>query len=98
MPRNGLRSTVPSELFGLVSLEQLYLSSNSLRGSLPLSLELTSLREMDLSRKSLAGMTPGALGLLESLEVLHMHVSIYNVVGDKRYMYIIVSLIDSIIG
>jgi len=41
MSRNGLRGTVPSELFGLVSLEELYLSSNSLRGTLPLSLELS---------------------------------------------------------
>jgi len=82
MSRNGLRGTVPSELFGLVSLEELYLSLNSLRGTLPLSLELTSLCEMDLSRKSLTGMTPGALGSLGSLEVLQMHVSTYNVVGD----------------
>jgi len=53
---------------------------------------------MDLSRNSLTGMTPGALGSLGSLEVLQMHVSIYYVVGDKRSIYIIVSLIDSIIG
>jgi len=98
MSRNGLRGTVPSELFGLVSLETLYLSWNSLRGSLPLSVELTSLREMDLSNNKLTGMLPGALGSLESLEVLQMQVSIYNVVGDKRDVYIIVSLIDRIIG
>ena len=79
MSRNGLRGTFPSEVFGLVSLDEMNLSWNSLRGSLPLSMESASLREIDLSDNKLTGMVPGALGSLESLEVLRMHVSMYNV-------------------
>ena len=91
MPRNGLNGTVPSELFGLASLETLNLSSNSLHGTLPLTMELISLRKMDLSDNKLTGTIPGALSSLESLEQLQMHVSIYNVVGVKRYLYHIFS-------
>ncbi len=77
LSRNGLRGVIPSELFGLVSLEELNLSGNSLNGPLPLSLDLMSLREMNLSVNSLTGTLSGALGSLESLEVLKMNVSIY---------------------
>ena len=80
MSRNGLRGTVPPELFGLVSLEEMNFSWNSLRGSLPLSMELISLREMDLSHNKLTGMLPGALGSLKSLEVLQMDVSMHNII------------------
>ena len=80
MSRNGLRGTLPPELFGLVSLEELNLSWNNLSGSLPLSMESISLREIDLSYNMLTGMLPGALGSLESLEVLNINVSVYNVI------------------
>jgi len=75
MSGNSLRGTLPSELFGLTLLEDLDMSENRLSGSLPLSLELISLREMNLSRNLITGMLPGALGSLEYLEVLRMNVS-----------------------
>ena len=98
MSHNGLRGTVASELFGLASLEELNLSWNVLSGSLPLSLELISLREMNLSYNKFTGMLPGALGSLESLEVLQMNVSIYNIVGNKRDIHSILSLVDRLIS
>jgi len=98
MSCNGLRGTVGSELFGLASLEKLNLSWNGLSGSLPLSLELISLREMNLSYNKFTGILPGALGSLESLEVLQMQVSIYNVVGNKRDIHTMFSLVDRLIS
>jgi len=69
----GLRGTLPSELFGLVSLDEINLSWNSLTGSLPMSMELTSLREMNLRRNVLTGTLPRALGSLDFFEILESH-------------------------
>jgi len=98
MSHSGLLGTVPPELFGLVSLEEMNLSWNSLSGSLPTSMELISLHEMDLSYNKLTGMLPGSLGSLESLEVLKTNVSMHNAISDIRDIHTIFSLVDSLIG
>ena len=67
----GLSGPLPAELFGLSSLQQLYLASVGLAGPLPPEIgRLTELRSLDLRRSGLGGPLPAALGDLVNLVTL----------------------------
>jgi len=55
MSRNSWCGTLPSELFRLVSIQDMNFSCISLTGSLPMLIELISWREIILRRNELTG-------------------------------------------
>ena len=71
---NQLDGTIPAELGGLASLEQLYLQRNRLTGGIPAELgALASLQWLLLNDNALTGPVPGDLGGLAGLAGLLLH-------------------------
>jgi hypothetical protein len=70
---NNLNGTLPSELYGLSSLEELVLWGNSLQGTLPSHLGmLTWLTSLQLGKNLLSGSFPESFSNLRKLEWLYM--------------------------
>ena len=71
---NALGGRLPTELGRIVSLQDLVLSANSLRGALPedVFLQLRALQNIDLGENQLSGSLPSALGLLPALVALDL--------------------------
>nr|GEX47759.1 receptor-like protein kinase 5 [Tanacetum cinerariifolium] len=64
---NRLEGSIPSDLFLLKNLTQVYLYGNNLTGAIPDSIEAWNLEIMDLSANKLTGKIPDGFGNLTSL-------------------------------
>ena len=70
---NNLRGTLPSEISGLIALQELDLEDNQISGPIPSTVGLLSnLEELDLSKNDMTGTIPVQLGNLDDLDVLDL--------------------------
>eukprot|EP00592_Proboscia_alata_P019869 CAMPEP_0194413768 /NCGR_PEP_ID=MMETSP0176-20130528/12348_1 /TAXON_ID=216777 /ORGANISM="Proboscia alata, Strain PI-D3" /LENGTH=1525 /DNA_ID=CAMNT_0039217333 /DNA_START=40 /DNA_END=4617 /DNA_ORIENTATION=- len=68
---NKLTGTLPSELWQLTTLQEIWLSGNTFTGTMPALMGgLTNLEELHLAGNDLTGPIPAALGKLTKLRVL----------------------------
>jgi Leucine-rich repeat (LRR) protein len=64
-------ATVPSELYELTGLEEIFLNYNNMRGTLSSDIgKLTNLRGLYMFRNQITGQIPTQIGKLQNLEVL----------------------------
>ena len=81
LSKNRLSGKIPITLETCVSLEHLYLESNSFEGAIPQSLQnLRGLKDIDLSRNKLSGHIPKFLSKLLALE--HLNISYNDFEGE----------------
>ncbi|XP_050223385.1 leucine-rich repeat receptor-like serine/threonine-protein kinase RGI4 [Mercurialis annua] len=68
---NVITGEIPSEICGLLRLQELYLNSNQLTGSIPIEIgNLTSLKWLVLYDNQLGGSLPYTIGKLKNLQVI----------------------------
>lgn len=72
---NGFHGSIPNRISGLVSLQEITLSRNSLTGGFPATSRLKNLKVLDFSHNLLTGNVPETIG--ESTELLKLDLS-YN--------------------
>ncbi|CAN8277242.1 unnamed protein product [Cochlearia groenlandica] len=69
---NKLSGRIPSNLFGLKNLINLFLYANDLTGEIPKSISTVNLVMLDLSANNLTGSIPDQTGNLTKLEILNL--------------------------